>query len=55
MCFIVVSHNKYLLITGLKELKRVVATTGEGTADSPQLMKADVGFGLEIGGTKAAN
>ena len=43
--------DKYLLITGLKELKKVVATTGDGAGDGPQLKKADVGFCMGINGT----
>ena len=45
------ASDKYLLITGLKELKEVVATTGDGLGDGPQLKQADVGFSMGIAGT----
>ena len=44
-------EDKYLMVTGLKQMGATVAVTGDGTNDAPALKKADVGFGMNCVGT----
>ena len=46
--------DKFLLVLGLKELKNIVAVTGDGTNDAPALKKSDVGFSMGQKGTDIA-
>ena len=46
-------EDKYLLVTGLREMGDVVAVTGDGTNDAPALAQADVAVAMNSG-TQAA-
>ena len=46
--------DKFLLVLGLKQLKNIVAVTGDGTNDAPAMKKSDVGFAMGKRGTDIA-
>ena len=47
-------EDKFILVTGLRQLNQVVAVTGDGSNDAPALKKANVGFSMHISGTQLA-
>lgn len=47
-------EDKFILVTGLRQLKEVVAVTGDGSNDAPALKKSNVGFAMHIAGTQLA-
>jgi Ca2+ transporting ATPase len=47
-------QDKFLLVTGLKQLGDVVSVTGDGANDAPALKKSDVGLAMNITGTDIA-
>jgi Ca2+ transporting ATPase len=47
-------QDKFLLVTGLKQLGDVVSVTGDGANDAPALKKSDVGLAMHLAGTDVA-
>lgn len=47
-------EDKFILVTGLRQLNEVVAVTGDGSNDAPALKKSNVGFAMHIAGTQLA-
>ncbi|KAH0571647.1 Calcium-transporting ATPase [Spironucleus salmonicida] len=46
--------DKYRLVTRLRSKREIVAATGDGSNDAPQLKAADVGLAMGIAGTEVA-
>ncbi|CAG9321505.1 unnamed protein product [Blepharisma stoltei] len=47
-------EDKFILVTGLRQLGEIVAVTGDGSNDAPALKKSNVGFAMHEAGTQLA-